>query len=59
MKKKTARIDSRFATAKETARVLGVGKSRLIRLVRLADSLLDKRAVRPKKSRPAKPSFHC
>ena len=53
MKKKTARIDSRFATAKETARFLGVGKSRLIRLVRLADSLLGKRAVTAKKPRSA------
>ena len=54
MKKKTARIDSRFATAEETARVLGVGKSRLKRLVRLADSLLAKKAVTTKKSRPTR-----
>lgn len=38
-----ARIDTRFASAKETARVLGVPKSRLRKLVRLADSLIPER----------------
>lgn len=35
-----ARIDARFATAEETARVLGVPNSRLKKLMRLADSLI-------------------
>jgi hypothetical protein len=38
-----ARIDSRFATAAETAKVLGVPRARLKKLVRFADSLLHQR----------------
>ena len=42
----TTRIDTRFATAEDTAQILGVGRSRLKKLLRLATSTDDKESVR-------------